>query len=163
MTKVAKTCAELARILGVSQSVVYRLEKIDGLQRAPDGAFDVAEARQLLKTRQGRKKGDWPGLAPDLKLRRQQADTKLTELKLKKATGELHGNADCVRQIYQVEMRAKRELLTMGRVLSSHLVGKDGQEMASIIDAHITKIMDELSEGYKRIQEGIKIGVTTKN
>jgi hypothetical protein len=81
-----------------------------------------------------------------------KAKAVLAENKLKLKTGELHDNASCVRRVYQAEMRCKRELMSLGRGLSTSLVGKSVEEVRSIIDWKVTSIVDQLSRDYKTIR-----------
>jgi hypothetical protein len=68
--KKPKTDLELSQAIGCSVATARKLRKEDGLTRGSDG-FDLSKAKNLLKERRNRKKGEGPTLdAESIKWRR---------------------------------------------------------------------------------------------
>jgi len=148
----ANSYSTLARALGVSTTCVGRLIKVDGLQRRPDGTFDLRVARKMLKMRQGRRKGEL-SLSTEQKLWREKTARRLLELKVGQEEGRLLERAVIIRRAFEAEMSLKDKLLNLGDEIAGRLVGKTENEIKVIIGGRVSELLNEFSENYKMVTQ----------
>ena len=140
---------KVARVMGVSDRTVRHWIK-DGMPVTPQGKYDLLEIRAWRTLRNERNRKGSTGKKSDLdawdaKFREYKA--RLAEIKLKQTLGALIPREIVERELIQISLSVKRNLLALPNQLAAALVGLDARQISVLLTCRIKEIIVPFSDG----------------
>lgn len=148
MPYIVSTQEDVSRAFAVAARTVPRWIK-DGMPVMTDGKYNLLDIDNWRLIRQKKKEERQPNPKEFWDVKLKESKSKMADLALKKATGDLVPKSDIEKILNQMIGSFKRHLLSLPRIMAPQLQGLEPREIEALLASRIQEIISAFAQGKK--------------